>query len=123
TLDECVRVASGFSPSRSLLLRIVLVSLTGVPSSALMPIVATDLPHGGAHTLGFLMSALGVGALGGALYLAQRRSVRGLGQVIATAVTLFGLALIAFGLSRREWLSLGVLAAAGFGMMVQDRKG
>ncbi|PYQ11712.1 MAG: MFS transporter [Acidobacteria bacterium] len=118
-LEEGFRYAFGFAPIRSLLLLIGLVSLMGVPFTVLMPIFATDVLHGGAHTLGFLMSALGVGALGGALYLAQRRSVRGLGQVIAAAVTLFGLALIVFGLSRHEWLSLVVLAGAGFGMMVQ----
>lgn len=117
-LKEGVRYAAGFAPIRALLLLIGLVSLVGVPFTVLMPVFATDVLHGGAHTLGLLMSALGVGALGGALFLAARRSVRGLGRVILAAVTLFGLALLAFGLSRREWLSLMLLAAAGFGMMV-----
>jgi MFS family permease len=117
-LNEGVRYALGFAPIRSLLLLIGLVSLVGVPFTVLMPVFATDVLHGGAHTLGLLMSALGVGALGGALFLAARRSVRGLGRIILAAVTLFGLSLVAFGLSRHEWLSLAVLVAAGFGMMV-----
>ena len=117
-LKEGVRYALGFAPIRSLLLLIGLVSLVGVPFTVLMPVFATDVLHGGAHTLGLLMSALGVGALGGALFLAARRSVRGLGRIILAAVTLFGVSLVGFGLSRHEWLSLALLAAAGFGMMV-----
>lgn len=117
-LKEGVRYAAGFAPIHALLLLIGLVSLVGVPFTVLMPVFATDVLHGGAHTLGLLMSALGVGALGGALFLAARRSVRGLGRIILAAVTLFALSLVAFGLSRREWLSLALLAAAGFGMMV-----
>jgi len=38
--------------------------------------------HGGPNTLGLLMTATGVGALAGALYLAQRESVLGLGRII-----------------------------------------
>ena len=85
----------------------------------LMPIFVTMVFQGGPHTLGLLMSSLGVGALGGALYLAQRRSVRGLGAVILMAVTLFGVSLLTFAMSRLAWLSMAALVAAGLGMMVQ----
>jgi len=118
-LREGIRYAFGFVPIRSLLLLIGLVSMMGVPFTVLMPIFATDVLHGGPHTLGFLMSSLGVGALGGALYLAQRRTVRGLGAVILSAVTLFGVSLLTFAASRLTWLSMLALAAAGLGMMVQ----
>lgn len=117
-LREGVRYALGFAPIRSLLLLIGLVSLVGVPFTVLMPVFATEVLHGGAHTLGLLMSALGVGALGGALFLATRQSVRGLGRIILAAVTLFGLSLVGFGLSRNEGLSMALLVASGFGMMV-----
>jgi len=117
-LKEGVRYAFGFAPIRSLLLLIGLVSLMGVPFTVLMPVFATDVLHGGAHTLGLLMSSLGLGALGGALLLAARRSVRGLGRVILAAVILFGLSLVGFGLSRNEWLSMALLVVAGLGMMV-----
>jgi len=117
-LKEGVRYALGFAPIRSLLLLIGLVSLVGVPFTVLMPVFATDVLHGGAHTLGLLMSALGTGALGGALFLAARPSVRGLGRIILTAVILFGLSLAGFGLSRHEALSMALLVVSGFGMMV-----
>jgi MFS family permease len=65
------------------------------------------------------MGASGLGALAGALYLASRSTVRGLGRVIVVAAALFGLALIAFSFSRSLLLSVVLLAAAGFGMMSQ----
>jgi MFS family permease len=117
-LKDGVRYAFGFAPIRSLLLLIGVVSVMGVPFTVLMPVFATDVLHGEAHTLGLLLSSLGMGALGGALLLATRRSVRGLGRVILGAVILFGLSLVGFGLSRHDWLSMALLVAAGLGMMV-----
>jgi len=85
----------------------------------LLPVIASDILGGGADTLGFLTSAVGLGALSGALYLASRTTVKGLGRVIAIAAAIFGIALIATGASRTIWLTLPLLAFAGFGMMVQ----
>jgi MFS family permease len=65
------------------------------------------------------MSATGLGARGGALYLASRSSVRGLSRVIVYAAALFGGALVLAGLSRHLGLTLISLTLAGFGMMVQ----
>ena len=109
----------GFPPIRSIILLLALVSLVGVPYSVLMPIFATQIFHGGPHTLGFLMTASGCGALLGALWLAARRSVVGLGRVIPIAGALFGAGLIAFGLIGTFWIALPCLTVAGFGFMVQ----
>jgi MFS family permease len=116
-LGEGLRYVMHFSPTRAVLLLLAVVGLVAAPYSVLMPIFATDVLHGGAHTLGFLVASIGVGALGGALYLARRQSVRGLGAVIAWAAGMFGVALVAFALVRREWLACVVLAVSGFGMM------
>lgn len=118
-LTEGLRYVYGFRAMRSILVMVAFVSLVGVPFTVLLPVIATEVLGGGAHTLGFLMAASGLGALAGALYLASRTTVRGLGRVIAIAALLFGAALIATGLSRTLWLSLACLASAGFGMMVQ----
>src|SRR5690242_19882561 len=59
-------------PMRSALLLLALVATMGMPYTVLMPAIATVRLHGGAHTLGFLMTASGLGALIGALYLASR---------------------------------------------------
>ena len=108
---------SGFLPIRTILLLFALVSLMGMPFVVLMPVFAATVLHGGPHTLGFLMGAMGVGALVSALSLAARRSVRGLIRMIPVAAGVFGLGLIGFGLSRTFWLSMAMVLVAGAGMM------
>ena len=108
---------SGFLPVRSILLLFAIISLMGMPFMVLMPIFAAKVLHGGAHTLGFLMGAAGVGSLLSALSLVMRRSVRGLVKMIPIAALVFGLGLIAFGLSHVEWLSLLLMVVVGWGMM------
>ncbi|MGE5175612.1 MAG: MFS transporter [Hyphomicrobiales bacterium] len=110
---EGYRYVSGFAPIRAVLLLLALVSLLGMPYIVLMPIMAGAVLHGGPHTLGFLMAASGLGALSGALYLATRRTVLGLGRVIAFAASGFGLGLAAFSLSRSLWLSLPLMTISG----------
>lgn len=105
------------APIRDVLLLLILVSLVGMPYTVLMPIFAAKILHGGAHTLGFLMAAAGVGALIGAVSLAMRPSVLGLGRVIVWSAGLFGVGLVGLGLSRILWVSYVVVALAGFGMM------
>src|SRR6185295_13384356 len=83
------RAAFGFRPIRSIILLLALFSLAGVPYSVLMPIFAGSIFHGGPHTLGLLMTSSGGGALIGALWLATRRSVLGLGRIITIAGAAF----------------------------------
>ena len=90
-----------------------------MPYSVLMPVFATTVFHGGPYTLGILMTSSGCGALLGALWLAQRRSVVGLGRVIPMASALFGAGLIGFSFTRVLWLAIPCLVVAGFGFMVQ----
>jgi MFS family permease len=118
-LKEGFSYAFGFSPIRSILFILGLISLMGMPYTVLMPIFAREILHGGPHTFGFLMAASGVGAVAGAIYLASRRSVLGLGRIIVIASGIFGFGLITFSLSHVLWLSLLLLVLTGFGMMVQ----
>ena len=106
-----------FVPVRAILLLFALVSLMGMPYVVLMPIFAARVLHGGAHTLGFLMGAAGVGALISALSLVARKTVRGLLKMIPISAALFGAGLFAFGLSRLNWLSMALMVVVGFGMM------
>jgi MFS family permease len=112
------RYVTGFVPVRSALVLLSLVSIMGMPYTVLMPAISANVLHGGPHTLGFLMTASGAGALGGALYLASRRSVLGLGRAMAVAAITFGAGLVAFSLSRTLWLSLALLPIVGAGMMI-----
>jgi MFS family permease len=118
-LREGFRYVAGFSPIRSVLLLLALVSLMGMPYSVLMPVFASAVLHGGPHTFGFLMAASGCGALCGALYLASRTSVVGLGRIVAVAAGAFGLGLVLFSRSTWLWLSLPLMFVTGMGMMVQ----
>jgi MFS family permease len=104
-------------PIRTILSLFAVVSLMGMPFVVLMPIFAAKVLAGGPHTLGFLMGAMGVGALISALSLAARKSVRGLIRMIPIAAAVFGLGLIGFGLSHVFWLSIPTVLVAGMGMM------
>jgi MFS family permease len=108
---------STFRPIRSILLLFALLSLMGWPYAVLLPIFASQVLHGGAHTLGFLTGASGIGALASAVSLALRKSVRGLTGMIQIAAGMFGAGLILFGLSHILWLSMALMLVVGFGMM------
>lgn len=109
----------GFAPIRCILMLLALVSFTGMPYTVLMPVFASEILHGGPHTLGFLMGASGTGALAGAFFLASRKTIKGLERNIPLAAGLFGTGLILFSQSRCLLFSLFVLLFTGFGMMVQ----
>ncbi|HEV2487250.1 MAG TPA: MFS transporter [Terracidiphilus sp.] len=116
-LQEGWTYVSEFLPVRTILMLFAVVSLMGMPFVVLMPVFAAKILRGGPHTLGFLMAAMGVGALVSALSLAARKNVRGLIRMIPIAAVVFGLGLIGFGLSHVFWLSMVTVLVAGMGMM------
>lgn len=118
-LKEGFHYTFDFMPIRTILLLLSLISLIAGGAQVLMPVFARDIFHGGARTLGFLMASSGLGALIGAIYLASRKSVLGLGKVMVASSLLFGAGLIAVALSSMMILSMGFLLFSGFGMMVQ----
>ncbi|WP_348652896.1 MFS transporter [Polyangium sp. y55x31] len=118
-LHEGLRYVASFAPIRAILLLLALVSLAGVPYAVLMPIFAARVLGGGPHSLGLLMGASGIGAVAGALLLASRRSVLGLGRMLVIAGALFGAGLVAFSFSRWLPLSILLMVIVGGGMMVQ----
>ena len=118
-LREGWKYVSGSTPIRTILLLFTVVSLMGWPFTVLMPVFAIQILKGGPHTFGFLMGAVGVGALISAYSLAMRSTVRGLIRMVPISAAMFGAGLILFGFSRNIWASLLVLAICGFGMMMQ----
>ena len=105
-------------PIRTLLLLLAVLSLVGFPFIVLLPAYAKEILHGGADTLGFLMSALGAGALLGALYMAGRKSVLGLGRIISMDAVMMGLAIIAASFSSHMALSLVLFFFGGLSMIL-----
>ena len=106
-------------PVRALMLLLGLVSFTAMPYAVLMPLFADQILHGGPKALGLLMGCSGVGALCGALTLATRKTVYGLGKWVAISCAGFGTALALFSFSRTLWLSAVLLVPAGFCVMIQ----
>jgi len=118
-LKEGFRFVLHEPPVRALLLLLGAVSLFGMAYSVLMPLFADEILHSGPQGLGLLMGSAGVGALCGALTLAMKREVYGLGRWITLGAIGFGAALIVFGQSRLLWLSCAMMLVAGYAMMVQ----
>jgi len=86
----------------------------------LMPVIASTVLHGGPNTLRILMTASGVGALLGTVYLASRHSVVGLGKVIIAATVALSLALIAFSFTHSLVVAVLIIPIVGAGMMLQS---
>ncbi|MBA2750292.1 MAG: MFS transporter [Tatlockia sp.] len=110
--------AFGFPPIRAILQLLALFSLVAMPYVTLLPIFATKILKGDAHTLGFIMAASGIGALFGGAYLSTRKSVVGLGNVIALAPAVSGVGIVAFGVSRTLWFSLLMCFVIGLGSIL-----
>jgi len=121
------------APIRALLILLGVVSVTGMPYVVLMPIFADKILHNGgqefasligshdlgAVRLGILMGAAGVGALLGALTLAVRSGVKGLGRWVTVCCAGFGVSLMLFAFSKSFWLSVFLLLLVGYFIMLQ----
>jgi MFS family permease len=118
SLVEGYRYTIATTPIRDLLILLAVVGVMGMPYMTLMPVFAAHVHRSGADTLGIMFGAVGLGALIGALFLAQRKNIIGLGRVIASASVAFGTCLVCFTVSPVFWLSLLLLAGVGCGWMV-----
>jgi MFS family permease len=116
---EGFRFVNRTAPIRALLLLLGVVSLVGMPYVVLMPIFADQILHGGARGLGILMGSTGVGALLGALTLAFREGIKGLGRWVAWCSAGFGASLMVFSLSHSFWISVILLLPVGYTIMLQ----
>jgi MFS family permease len=107
------------SPSiRIVLARTLVTGLIGGSVSALMPLVARDLLHGGAQTYGIMLGAFGMGAVIGALNITEvRKRMNGEAAVRACALSMAG-AIAAVALSREPVLTAAALVVAGAAWML-----
>ncbi len=119
SIIEGFRYVKRTGPIRALLLLLGLISIVGFPYAVLMPIFADQILHGGPRGLGILVSAVGVGALVGALTLAAKKGIHDLGHWVAFSAIGFGVSLVLFSLSRSFWLSAALLLPVGFSIMVE----
>lgn len=118
-LIEGFRYVTAFSPIRAVLALLTMTSIMGAPYTVLMPVLVREVLEAESGTLGVLMASSGLGALSGALYLASRVSVLGLGKVIAGSAAAFGVSIFFLGISTNVYLSLVFMFFAGLSMMLQ----
>lgn len=118
-LLEALRYVRGTPLVRAVLILLAVVSVLAGAYTSLLPVVAAEHLDGGPYTLGILMASGGLGALSGALYLASRTTVVGLGSVIARTSLVLGFALVALELARTTWVAAPILFVVGLCLMVQ----
>lgn len=118
SLGEGVRYTFNSVPIRMLILLLAAMSLVGLSYIVLLPAYAKEILHGGSETLGYLMSAMGAGALAGALTMAARKSVFGLTRIIAYGVILMGLSIALASFSTRLYLSMIFFFFTGLTMIM-----
>jgi MFS family permease len=102
---------------RGLLILLAIISVFGWSYAVLMPVFAQEVLNVGARGLGFLMSAIGVGALLGALLLASLGRNRLRARYLYGGLGLFAASVCLFAESEHFFLSLLALASAGGAMI------
>jgi MFS family permease len=117
-ISEGFAYAFGHAATRDMLILFAGMSLVGVPYIVLLPAFARDVLGGDARTLGVLTSCAGLGAFGGALFLAARDSLAGIGALVVRATGALGIVLVMFAWSRTFYLSAFLLVLSGFALML-----
>ncbi len=95
------------------------IALFVLPYSTLIPVYAKDIFKGTASTFGIIDSMIGLGAFGGAMFLASLKPGRNLRKILGINTMVFGIGLVLF--SHMQYYPLALICAmlAGFGMMSQ----
>ena len=117
-IAEGVRYAAG-TPRVALVMGLLtVVGLFLVNMNVLVPLIARDVLHEGAHGFGLLMASLGLGAVTGALAVAVLSVGRPrLGMVVGPALAAAGLLLL-LSAARHFGTTAAVLVALGFAQIV-----
>jgi MFS family permease len=104
---------------RSVILLMACTSFFVMPYSTLLPVFATNIFHGNVTTFSWLNAISGLGALGGAIYMATLKPGKSLLKIIAYSSAQFAFSLILFALTGLLPLALCFIMAAEFGMLSQ----
>lgn len=117
-IKDGLRYVRGDHRLRPLILNMAAVSVFGLPLLTLLPVVAKNVLGKGAAEYGWMMSAVGLGALIGALWLATTVRAIPKGRILGVASTVYGVLVAAVAYMRLFWLVLVLLAFSGFAMIV-----
>lgn len=118
-LVDGFRYAWGHAAVRRLLAMMAATTMAGMPAMVLMPFFADEVFGRGSQGLGFLLGAMGTGAVVGTLVLAGRTRTDGLPNVIVYSAAMMGAAFMLFAFSEWFWFSLAVMPVLGYSVMRQ----
>lgn len=119
-LREGLAYVRGDRTVRTLVWMVAALSVFGFPYAMLLPVFARDVLQVGAQGLGWLLAASGAGALAGGITLSAVGGRARRGPLVLAALLAFALLVAAFSLSRSFPLSMVLLAAAGFCMILNN---
>ena len=91
----------------------ILPFLFGMPLNTLLPAFNQDVLHGHADDLGYLISAMGGGAIIGSLLMATMGDLRNKGFWLIVSCLGWGAGTAAFGAFTVQWVALGLIAVIG----------
>ncbi len=103
---------------RALMFHLMFMAFFGIPYLIIMPVYAREVLHGSANVYGSLMTAVGIGAVGGGILMTRRRTIKGLGSHMGKCVFGFSLALILLSVNSSLIIAIMLLAIAGFFMVM-----
>jgi MFS family permease len=106
-------------PIRFVIIMLAFISLFVLPFTTLIPVYAKDIFHGSASTFGIIDSVIGLGAFGGAIFLASLKPEANLRRILAINTIVFGVGLVTFSYMHFYFAALVCAIVAGFGMMSQ----
>ena len=119
-LAEGFRYAHRTHPVRTLLGFSGTLNLSSAPGMVLAPVFADAIFQRGSLGLGFLTTAMGLGAVAGTLGLARRTRVSGLPEVIVLSAALLAAGMAAFAWAPSFYLALAAMPLIGFSVMRQN---
>lgn len=110
--------AWSFLPIRATLGLLATVGFCYLPYLVIMPVFTHDVLQGDARTLGFLLSAAGVGAVGGLFRIASSADAQSVPRLLAVSATVGGAGTLVLAASSGFVPALLAMAAVGFGIVV-----
>jgi MFS family permease len=118
-LIDGFRYAAHHGSVRRVLGLMAAATVAGMPAFVLMPFFADGIFHRGAKGVGYLMGAMGIGAVIGTLVLARRTRMTGLGRVMVVSGLTTGVAYLCFAFSQSFYFSLAIMPIIGYSVMRQ----
>lgn len=101
------------------ILFLAIISLLVLPYNTLLPVFAKVIFKGNASTFGYLNSFIGLGAIGGTIFLASLKKGVDLKKILLMTTLIFGIGLILFSHMANFSIACVFAVITGFGMMAQ----